>query len=82
MATTVNQPLFRPEVMTERQTQWLGTVLLVPRLSYCFFTVFAVLATGAILGLLWFADYARTAQINGWLVPQQGLIRVFAPHLD
>ena len=75
----MNQPLFRPEVITERQTQWLGTVLLVPRLSSRFFTGFAVLATGAILGLLCFADYARTARINGWLMPQQGLIRVFAP---
>jgi membrane fusion protein len=74
-----HQPLFRPEVVTERQTQWLGTVLLAPRLSYSFFTVFAVLTAGAILGLLCFADYPRTARINGWLVPQQGLVRVFAP---
>jgi membrane fusion protein len=65
--------------MTERQTQWLGTVLLAPRLSYHFFTVFAVLATGAVLGLLFLADYARKARINGWLVPQQGLIRVLTP---
>jgi len=65
--------------MTERQTQWLGTVLLAPRLSYRLCTVFAVLMTGAILGLLCFADYPRVAHINGWLVPQQGLVRVFAP---
>ena len=65
--------------MTERQTQWLGTVLLAPRLSYRFFTVFAVLTTGAVLGMLFSADYARKARINGWLVPHQGLIRVFAP---
>jgi membrane fusion protein len=54
-------------------------VLLAPRLSYGIFTVFAVLTTGAMLGLLCFADYPRTARINGWLVPQQGLIRVLAP---
>ena len=73
------QPLFRPEVVTARQTQWLGTVILAPRLSYGFFTAFAALTTGAILGLLCFADYPRTARINGWLVPQQGLVRVMAP---
>jgi membrane fusion protein len=79
LETTVTQPLFRPEVITERQTQWLGTVLLVPRVSYRVFTAFAVLATGAMLALLLYTDYARKARINGWLVPQQGVIRVLAP---
>ncbi len=74
-----NQSLFRGEVLVERQTQWLGTILLAPRLSHRLFTVFALLATVAILGLLFFADYTRKARISGWLVPQQGLVRVFAP---
>lgn len=78
LSPTPNQPLFRPEVLAERQTQWLGTVLLAPRLSHRVFTVFAVLATAAILSLLFFADYTRKARVNGWLVPQQGLVRVFA----
>lgn len=75
----MNQPLFRQEVLAERQTQWLGTVLLAPQLSHRLFTAFAVLATAAILGLLFFADYTRKARISGWLVPQRGLVRVFAP---
>lgn len=29
--------------------------------------------------LVCFTNYTRKARINGWLVPQQGLIRVFAP---
>ncbi|MDQ3581964.1 MAG: HlyD family efflux transporter periplasmic adaptor subunit [Pseudomonadota bacterium] len=74
----MNQSLFRPEVLAERQTQWLGTVLLAPRLSHRVFTAFAVCATAALLSLLFFADYTRKERINGWLVPQQGLIRVFA----
>ena len=75
----MTQSLFRPEVITERQTQWLGMVLLVPRVSYRVFNAFAVLATGATLALLLYTDYARKARINGWLVPQQGVIRVLAP---
>lgn len=73
------QSLFRPEVLAEQQTQWLGTILLAPRLSHRLFTYFALLATTAILGLLFFATYTRKAHISGWLVPQQGLVRVFAP---
>src|SRR5258706_832537 len=71
--------LFRPEVLAERQTQYLGTVLLAPRLSDRLFTLAAVVATAAILGLLFYGDFTRKARINGWLVPQEGLVRVFAP---
>lgn len=74
-----NQSLFRSEVLTEQQTQWLGPILLTPRLSHRLFTVFALLATTIILGLLFFANYTRKAHISGWLVPQHGLMRVFAP---
>jgi membrane fusion protein len=75
----VDAPLFRPEVIAERQTQWLGTVLLVPSISHGLFAIFAVLTVGCILCLLFFADYTRKARINGWLVPQQGIVRIYAP---
>jgi membrane fusion protein len=71
--------LFRPEAMAEQQTQWLGTVLLTPRISHVAFAVFALLAAVGLLSLLFFADYTRKARINGWLVPELGLMRIFAP---
>lgn len=74
-----NPSLFRPEVFAEQQSQWLGTILLAPRLSHRLFTLFALFATITILSLLFFATYTRKARISGWLVPQQGLVRVFAP---
>lgn len=75
----MNEPLFRPQVVTENQTRWLGTVLLTPRLSFRLFTAFAILSAVAIVLLGCLASYTRKAHINGWLVPQQGLIRVYAP---
>ena len=74
-----NVQLFRPEVLAERRTQWLGTVLLAPRASHRAFTALAALAAAAILALLFLGNYTRTARINGWLVPQEGVVRVFAP---
>ncbi len=74
-----DEPLFRPEAIAEQQTQWLGTVLLAPRVSHGLFALFAALTAAAILGLLFFADYTRKERISGWLVPEQGLIRIFAP---
>jgi membrane fusion protein len=72
------QLLFRPEVLTEQQTQWLGTVLLVPRLSHRLFGLLGALAAFGLIGMLFYADFTRTARVSGWLVPQQGLVRVFA----
>jgi membrane fusion protein len=72
-------PLFRQEVMAEQQVQWLGTVLLAPRASHSMVAVFAVVAAAAVLALFWLAEYTRKARINGWLVPEAGVIRVFAP---
>ena len=33
----------------------------------------------ATIALLFFGEYARKARINGWLVPDLGLIQVFPP---
>jgi membrane fusion protein len=74
----VNSPLFRPEVLAERRTQWLGSVLLAPKLSHRLFSIYALLVTGAIVALLFFGEYTRTAKVSGWLVPEQGMVRVFA----
>jgi membrane fusion protein len=72
-------PLFRQEVMAEQQAQWLGTVLLAPRASHNVVAAFALCAAAAVLALFWLADYTRKARINGWLVPESGVVRVFAP---
>jgi membrane fusion protein len=74
-----NVPLFRPQALAQRQTQWMGTVLVTPRPSHRLFTVFAVVAAAAILALFFFGSYTKKAHLNGWLVPEQGMVRVFAP---
>ena len=74
-----HQPLFRQEVIVERQSQWLGAVLLVPRISHFLLASFALAVAAAIVGLLFYADYTRKERITGWLVPEQGLVQVFAP---
>ncbi len=71
--------LFRAEALAERSAQWVGPVLLAPRVSYRLFTALAVFACAGVFALLFFADYTRSARVNGWLVPQQGVVRVFAP---
>jgi len=72
-------PLFRREVLAERETQSLGTVLLTPSVPMRMSALLAIAATTGLVCLMVFGEYTRTARINGWLVPQQGLLRVFAP---
>jgi membrane fusion protein len=73
-----NVPLFRPEVLAERQSQWLGTVIVKPRPSHRWFALFSVVAGAGLLALLFGATYVRKAHVGGWLVPDQGIARVFA----
>jgi membrane fusion protein len=73
------ESLFRAEVLAEGQAQWLGTVLLEPRVAHWMFALFAATAATAIVLLLVFGSYTRKARINGWLVPEQGVVRSFSP---
>lgn len=75
----MREPLFRREIFAERQTQWLGTVLLVPRISHRLFAAFAIFSTVSIVGILFFGQFTRKERLQGLLVPHQGLVQVFAP---
>ncbi len=79
VAERAQEPLFREEVLAERQTRWLGTVLLQPKLSHRLFAALALATTAGVLALLFFGSFTRKERIKGWLVPQSGLLRVFAP---
>lgn len=74
-----SEALFRPEVLAETQARWMGTVLLAPNISGAILSACALAAATAIVALLVFGQYTRKARINGWLVPQQGVVRIFAP---
>ncbi|SMO86036.1 HlyD family secretion protein [Paracoccus laeviglucosivorans] len=74
-----DSPLFRPEALAEQQDRWLGTVLLVPRLSQSVMTLFAGLIVAGVIALIAFGEYTRKVRLSGWLSPQQGLLQVVAP---
>ena len=71
--------LFRHEALAEQQSQWLGPVLVSPRLSGSLFALFALAATAATIALMAFGHYTQTARLAGWLTPELGLMRVYPP---
>lgn len=74
-----DSPLFRPEAVAEQQDRWLGSVLLVPRLSHALLTGIATLLVAGVIGVVAFGEYTRKARLQGSLVPEGGLIQVLAP---
>jgi membrane fusion protein len=78
-AVPAAQPLFRSEVLLERQTPLLGKVLLEPRASQAVLVRVSVALAIAVLAFLIFGSYARKARLSGVLVPVQGLARIVAP---
>ena len=78
LSRSVDQNLFRLEAVEARRSQWMGTVLLTPRRSHRWFTLFALVSIAALAALLALGEFTRKARVNGWLVPQQGLVRVVA----
>lgn len=73
------QPLFRQEVLQQRQAQWLGTVLIKPRPLHWWCGALALLTIVAIVAALFGTSYTKRARVPGWLVPEQGVLRVMAP---
>ena len=74
-----NTALFRPEVLAQRDTPWLGSAITSQMPSHHLMAAFALLIAIAIVCLLVFGTFAREEQLSGVLVPQRGLARVFPP---
>lgn len=70
------RPLFRPQVVAEQQSQWLGSVVLRPRTAHRWFAASALLCLLACAGTLFCTSYTRKTHVSGWLVPRQGKLRV------
>jgi membrane fusion protein len=78
-ASAADVPLFRPEALREQQTRWLGDILLKPRPLHRWFAAFAAITVAAIVAALALVSYTKKARVPGWLVPAEGMVRVFAP---
>jgi membrane fusion protein len=72
-------PLFRPDVLREQQAGWLGTILLRPAPMQRWFAATGACTIALVIVVLCAGSYTRKARVAGWLVPAQGMVRVFAP---
>src|SRR5947207_5025924 len=71
-------PLFRPEVLNARREQAAGTLLLVQPISSRLLTLVAMAVAAALIVVSFKGEYTRKARVTGYLVPTQGLIKIYS----
>lgn len=71
--------LFRPEVIENRQSQWLGSIQLLRPVSLHVLTLLAVSVAVLVAAYLWIGEYTRKAHVKGFLAPDRGLMRLMSP---
>ena len=75
----MRQTLFRHEALDFNREKSFGDVILVRPFSFSLLTIFAVLFAVALIAFAFFAEYTRKAHVVGYLAPDKGLIKVYAP---
>lgn len=71
--------LFRDQALAAQQTKWLGDIVLIRPLSFTFLTVFSVILAALICAFLAWGSYTKHSTVSGQLIPDTGLIKVYAP---
>ena len=75
----MRKDLFRREALDFNREKSFGDVILTRPLSFSLLTFFAVLFAIAIVVFAFFAEYTRKTHVVGYLAPDKGLIKVYAP---
>src|SRR5439155_81666 len=75
----MRRALFRQEALDFHREKILGDVVLVRPLSISLLTSVAVLIALAVVGFAFWGEYTRKAHVTGYLEPNKGLIKVYAP---
>jgi membrane fusion protein len=70
-------PLFRQEALDHKRDTWLGDILLARPVAFAWLAAFFFCAAIASLGYLVWGEYTKKARVSGYLVPDQGLIKLF-----
>ena len=70
-------PLFRREALDHKKGALFGEVLVLPSLSSYFVILSILLLVLMCAGFLFWGRYARDVSVQGYLVPQDGVVRVF-----
>ncbi|KVM88440.1 HlyD family secretion protein [Burkholderia stagnalis] len=74
----LNSPLFRDEARSALSARMIGEIILVRPISFTFLTVMATCMAAAVSLLFAFGSYTRRTTVEGVVVPDAGLVKVYA----
>ncbi|MFJ2991171.1 HlyD family secretion protein [Pandoraea sp. NPDC087047] len=74
----LNSPLFRAEAEQAHRTSTLGKIVLLRPVSFTVLTVAAACMATAVALLFVFGSYTRRTTVEGVVVPDAGLVKVYA----
>lgn len=75
----MSHTLFRQEALDFQREKHLGEVVLAQPLSVSMLTGAAVCIALTVIGFAFWGKYTRKAHVSGYLEPNKGLIKVYAP---
>ncbi|WP_211471508.1 HlyD family secretion protein [Collimonas humicola] len=71
--------LFREQALASQQTKWLGDIVLIRPISFTLLTTFAIMLASIVCAFLIWGSYTKHSTVSGQLIPNTGLIKVYAP---
>jgi membrane fusion protein len=71
--------LFRKESLTHKATKYFGGTIVPTPLPAQLLSVLILLFLGAIALYFWWGHYTRKVTVLGYLLPDKGLVRLYAP---
>lgn len=74
-------PLFRTEALLGSRSRTLGAIVLLRPLSFTFLTTLAVCMAISVILFFAFGAYTRRTTVNGVVMPDSGLVKVYAQQL-
>ena len=75
----MSDSLFRKEVIENQRERLWGDLIISQPLSYYVLSIAAILFAILLLTLLFMGSYARKESVKGYLAPDLGLVKVYAP---
>lgn len=71
--------LFRQEAINNQRERLLGDIILIQPMRNYLLTIILLLVIGLIIGFLLWGTYARKETVQGYLVPNKGVVKIYAP---
>lgn len=74
----MNKKLFRDKAVDAQKSKWIGEVILISPFSFTVMTIGVAIFTIIIVLFLFLGSYTKKTTVQGQLMPDTGLIRVYA----